>query len=173
MLHGRCLCGAVICRDQSESREVVACHCQQCRLAQGTPFATHAAIDRQRFELVQGESWLKFFAASPNKCRWCCGQCGSPLCSEDARLPGVIRLRVDTLTTPLALRGRAGAQVCGAKSRVVAHPRPRPAVCRQSVLSRRHRLWTGSPHASAKTPGQGRSRAIDRQPHHKERQRTA
>lgn len=98
MLKGHCLCQGVQYEYQGELDEVVICHCYQCKQAQGTPFATNAPIQWAAFRVVQGQSLLKSYFASPNKRRVFCSECGSPLFSQRTDMPEVIRLRLGTVT---------------------------------------------------------------------------
>ena len=50
---GSCLCGAIRYEVRGEIGDVVQCHCQRCRKANGTAFATNAPIKSQTF------SWYK------------------------------------------------------------------------------------------------------------------
>lgn len=107
MLEGGCLCGAVRYRYHGVLGEVMACHCQQCRKAQGTPFATNMPIDATQFELVSGAQVLKSYESSAGKHRVFCGHCGSPIYSHLDRLPLVLRLRLGSVETPLPVQGIA------------------------------------------------------------------
>lgn len=102
MHQGSCLCGAVRYRYHGAIEEVSMCHCSQCRKAQGSAFVAVAPLRRESFKLLSGAGCLREFRASPGKVRVFCGDCGSPLYSARDDLPGVIRLRLGTLDTPLA-----------------------------------------------------------------------
>lgn len=105
MLEGSCLCGAVRYQYQGEINEVMACHCLECRKAQGTPFATNAPILADQFELLAGQDSLKSYESSTGKHRVFCGNCGSPLYSRLDSLPNILRLRLGSLETPLPRDG--------------------------------------------------------------------
>ena len=105
MLTGGCLCGAVRYEYYAEITEVIACHCLECRKAQGTPFVTNAPIDTAQFKLLSGADALKSYQSSVGKHRVFCGVCGSPLYSRLDSLPNVLRLRIGTLETPLPRNG--------------------------------------------------------------------
>ena len=102
MIRGSCLCQAVQYEYQGDIDEVAICHCHQCQRAQGTPFATNAPLDSQRFVFTAGEALLKTFFSSPGKKRVFCGQCGSPLYSQRTDMPEVMRLRLGTVTEGVA-----------------------------------------------------------------------
>ena len=103
-LEGSCLCGAVRYRYHGALGPIAMCHCGQCRKAQGTAFATNSPIDIAAFELIAGNARLREFASSPGKLRAFCGDCGSPIYSRREDLPGVLRLRIGTLETPIDAR---------------------------------------------------------------------
>lgn len=103
---GSCLCGAVRYRVHGALRPVVYCHCTQCRKAQGSAFAASVPVARADFELVSGLATLKAYRASPDKARWFCGECGSPIYSAlDGG--GFVRIRAGTLDDPVDLRPSA------------------------------------------------------------------
>jgi hypothetical protein len=74
---GSCLCGAVRFEVRGPLREVVACHCSQCRKMTGHYLAATAARDSDL--KVTNASGLKWFSASAGARRGFCGQCGSTL----------------------------------------------------------------------------------------------
>ena len=75
--HGGCLCGAVRFRLLSPLREVIACHCRQCRKSSGHYLAA-TAVAPEHFHLIE-ERGLKWFRASQTAKRGFCGECGSSL----------------------------------------------------------------------------------------------
>ncbi len=101
MHHGSCLCGQVTYQLDAEITEVACCHCRQCRKAQGTAFATNAPVEEKHFKITSGKELIREFESTPGKLRAFCSNCGSPLYSHRANLPGVLRLRIGTLDTPL------------------------------------------------------------------------
>jgi hypothetical protein len=74
---GGCLCGAVRYEVRGTLRQVVACHCTQCRRMTGHFLAATAARDGEL--TVTRDAGLKWFSASPAARRGFCGQCGSTL----------------------------------------------------------------------------------------------
>jgi hypothetical protein len=98
MIKGACLCGRVQYQYAAEIKEVAICHCKQCKLAQGTPFATNAPVDLSNFEWTKGAQNLTSYFSSPNKMRVFCRTCGSPMYSQRTDLPDKIRLRLGSVT---------------------------------------------------------------------------
>jgi len=74
---GGCLCGAVRYEVCGTLRQVVACHCSQCRRMTGHFLAATAARDGEL--TVTRDAGLKWFSASPGARRGFCGECGSTL----------------------------------------------------------------------------------------------
>lgn len=103
-LEGSCLCGAVRYGYEGALGPIAMCHCRQCRKAQGTAFATNSPIDAGAFRLIAGNEQLCEFTSSPGKRRAFCSACGSPIYSRREDLPGVLRLRIGTLDTPIDAR---------------------------------------------------------------------
>lgn len=104
MYTGSCLCGGVQFEIAGELEPIQVCHCQQCRKAQGTPFATNTPVAERAFTLRRGAELLQRYASSPGKQRVFCGRCGSPLYSQRDSLPGVLRIRAGLINEPLRTR---------------------------------------------------------------------
>lgn len=77
MKTGSCLCGAVKYEVTGPLRNVVACHCEQCRKQTGTYMSATAAQDGD-LKIIEGRG-LKWYQSSPNAKRGFCGECGSVL----------------------------------------------------------------------------------------------
>ena len=102
MYQGSCLCGTVRYEVRGELGTTVYCHCSRCRKANGTAYATNAPVAEKDFAVVAGAEMLKeFFNAATGTHRVFCANCGSPIVSRRDALPGVVRLRLGTLDTPL------------------------------------------------------------------------
>jgi hypothetical protein len=77
MKTGSCLCGAVAFEIHGPLRNVIACHCHQCRKQTGTYMSATAAKDQAiRFTESRG---LKWYRSSERAQRGFCGECGSVL----------------------------------------------------------------------------------------------
>ncbi|MFV1873409.1 MAG: GFA family protein [Oleiphilus sp.] len=98
MIKGNCLCGEVHYEFNGSITEVALCHCDQCKRAQGAPFASNAPVPLANFNLTQGVQSLQTYLSSPNKKRVFCRTCGSPIYSQRTDMPEVIRLRLGTVT---------------------------------------------------------------------------
>jgi hypothetical protein len=101
---GRCLCGTVRYEVTGAIGPIVFCHCSQCRRAQGSAFGTNAEVNAGDFAVVTGAASITEFESSPGKKRAFCGVCGSPLYSRRVDRPGIVRLRIGTLESPIANR---------------------------------------------------------------------
>ena len=74
---GSCLCGAVRFRARGEMREVIACHCTQCRKQTGHYLAATNVADENL--TLEGDESLRWYRASSFARRGFCGNCGSVL----------------------------------------------------------------------------------------------
>jgi len=74
---GSCLCGAVRYRATGPMRQVVGCHCRQCRKQTGHYMAA-TGVRLKYFALLE-ERGLKWYRASDEASRGFCGECGSTL----------------------------------------------------------------------------------------------
>jgi hypothetical protein len=74
---GACLCGAVSFKTSGDLRDVVACHCSQCRKQTGLYYAaTNAELDELE---ISGEKNVTWYRSSPAARRGFCTTCGSAL----------------------------------------------------------------------------------------------
>ena len=78
---GGCLCGGVRYQVNGPLREIIACHCEQCRRSSGH-FVAATACRRTHFALTK-EASLKWFSAVEGFRRGFCNQCGSSLFFEE------------------------------------------------------------------------------------------
>lgn len=101
---GSCLCGDVKFQIDGKLEPIQVCHCQQCRKAHGTPFATNISVPEGLFQLHSGQRALSQYESSPGKVRVFCNRCGSPVYSTRDSAPGVIRIHAGSLNEPLAVR---------------------------------------------------------------------
>lgn len=111
MLSGSCLCGGVRFRITAPLGPLRLCHCTQCRKAQGSAFAANSVVPAAAFELLDGAALLRDYESSPGKHRVFCGRCGAPVYSRRDALPGVLRVRVGLIDTPLGTRPASHAHV--------------------------------------------------------------
>ena len=74
--HGGCLCGAVRYQARGALREVIYCHCGQCRRQTGLYYAT---TEVAQIDLTVTGAALRWFASSAFAQRGFCGTCGSAL----------------------------------------------------------------------------------------------
>jgi hypothetical protein len=98
---GGCLCGAVRYRISGPLRDILICHCGQCRRWHGHVGAYTSAA-RADISLEEGGA-LRWFTSSPQARRGFCGVCGSSLFFEPA---GEARLAIaaGSLDQPSGLR---------------------------------------------------------------------
>lgn len=82
---GGCLCGAVRYEVTGKLRDVVDCHCTQCRRTTGH-FLAATAARHGNFRLTR-QSGLKWYVSSPAARRGFCAECGSTLFWEGTGLP--------------------------------------------------------------------------------------
>jgi hypothetical protein len=107
--HGGCLCGQVRYAARGPLREVVFCHCGQCRRQSGLYFAA-TAVESSRLEVAGGDG-LSWYAASPHARRGFCATCGTLLFWQPEGGPHVAIL-AGSLDDPSALR--PGYHICTA-----------------------------------------------------------
>ncbi|MFZ1468707.1 MAG: GFA family protein [Paracoccaceae bacterium] len=98
---GGCLCGKVRYQTDAPLRDVVFCHCAQCRRQTGLYYAaTSVPWDSLRLTGADGLSW---YSASTFAKRGFCGTCGSALFWKPDDLPHVAIL-AGSLDDPSGLK---------------------------------------------------------------------
>ena len=80
---GRCMCGSVRYSISGPMRDVVACHCTECRRFTGSVW--HASATRRADLHVRDNGQLKWFQSSLHARRGFCGNCGSSLFFDNER----------------------------------------------------------------------------------------
>jgi hypothetical protein len=107
MATGRCLCGAVRYEVRGPLRDVLVCHCEECRRWHGHASAFTAA---RREDLAIDDSravrWIDSPASDAGARRGFCGECGSSLFWD---APGRATISIAAGT----LEGDAGLRVSG------------------------------------------------------------
>ena len=111
MLRGSCLCGKVKYELRGEPRVLYYCHCGTCRKATGSSFATNLIALAEDFVLVAGRDQLSAFESSPDKHRYFCSACGSPIYSQAKRTQKIVSVRCGTLDSDPILRPSIHAYV--------------------------------------------------------------
>jgi hypothetical protein len=81
VITGGCQCGGVRYEVRGKLRDVIACHCAQCRRTSGH-FVAATACRRRAFALAKHET-LKWYVAVPGFRRGFCSECGSSLFFEE------------------------------------------------------------------------------------------
>ena len=101
---GSCLCGAVRYEVNGPLRDVIVCHCGQCRRAHGH-VAAYSAARWDHLRLVQDRAlrWYRPQGLNDNASRGFCGVCGASLFWH---LPQstTVSIAAGTLDTPTGLR---------------------------------------------------------------------
>lgn len=97
---GGCLCGAVTYEIRGSLRQVVYCHCSQCRKTSGH-FVAATAIPHEQLTLTE-QSGLAWYRSSDIARRGFCRECGSSLFWEPAHRK-YLAVMAGTLDTPTGL----------------------------------------------------------------------
>ena len=104
---GGCLCGAVRFTIAGGIRNIIYCHCSECRKAQGSAFAANGIVAADKFSLVRGEGELTGYEATPGQTKYFCKRCGSPIISKNINKPDQVRVRLGTIESDIAERPTA------------------------------------------------------------------
>lgn len=101
---GACLCGGVRYEVRGQLRDVLICHCEECRRWHGH-FSAFTAVAREDLELVEAAPlrWVDSPNSEADARRGFCGDCGSSL-FWDAPRRETISIAAGTLDQPSGLR---------------------------------------------------------------------
>ena len=105
--NGSCLCGRIKFEISGKIRDIIYCHCSQCRKAQGSAFATNGNVSIADFKFIEGEQYLTGYLASPDQTKYFCKYCGSPLISKNVASPANVRVRLGTIDSDINERPEA------------------------------------------------------------------
>lgn len=96
---GGCLCGAVRYEVDGEPAFVAQCHCDDCRRATGSSFATNVFVKEADLKIVQGRTkTFQHPADSGNTMtKQFCPECGSQLFGSTSGLPGMQSVKVGSI----------------------------------------------------------------------------
>lgn len=98
---GSCLCGGIRYEIHGEIGPILLCHCQRCRKANGSAYASNAPVKVSDFRITQGEQLLKKYRSTETTTRCFCSECAAPIISIKTDTPDLYRLRIGTLDTAL------------------------------------------------------------------------
>ncbi|HUE27130.1 MAG TPA: GFA family protein [Solirubrobacteraceae bacterium] len=101
---GRCLCGAVAYEVRGPLRDVLICHCEECRRWHGHVSASTAAAKEDLVLVEQrGLRWIDSPRSDAGARRGFCAECGSSLFWDPPRR-ATISIAAGTLDTAAGLR---------------------------------------------------------------------
>ncbi len=127
LLSGGCLCGRVRYRSAGPTVFSGVCHCTNCQRATGSAFSVAAAVPTESLT-IEGPvtTYIGRGDSGQPTTRQFCPNCGSPLASTAAVMPGITMIEVGTLDDPGQVP--VGAQIyCDSKIAWVPLPEGVPA----------------------------------------------
>ncbi len=104
MLLGSCMCKKVKYEIEGEPRMMYHCHCGKCRAASGASFVTNIIVATNQFWVIAGREHLYAYESSPNKHRYFCSNCGSPVYSDGQATQHYVAVRCGTLESDPGVR---------------------------------------------------------------------
>ncbi len=97
MITGRCECRRVQYEVDGAITDFSHCHCSQCRRLHGAAYATFAAVPRDKFRYIAGESDIKIYASSKSNDRVFCAECGSNILVAAKEEPEILYLSMSSV----------------------------------------------------------------------------
>jgi len=103
---GGCLCGAIRYEVKSDPVRVANCHCDDCRKATGSSFATNVFVKEEDLVILQGSpsSFEHKAGSGATMTKQFCGDCGSQLFGFGSGSPGIRHVKVGTIDDVGAIR---------------------------------------------------------------------
>jgi hypothetical protein len=103
MVRGGCLCGSVRYQIDGPLRDVLVCHCTECRRWTGH-FSANTAARREDLVLLEGHGlrWIESPRSDAGARRGFCGECGSSLFWDAPSRP-TVSIAAGTLDEPTGL----------------------------------------------------------------------
>ena len=96
---GGCLCGAIRYEIDGEPFRIANCHCDDCRKATGSAYATNLFFKEGQIKILQGTpKKFEHLADSHNTMiKEFCSDCGSQVFGSGANRPGVKNIKVGSI----------------------------------------------------------------------------
>lgn len=107
MYKGSCLCGTIQFEITGAIRNIVYCHCSECRRAQGSAFAANGIVEAKNFNILSGETELTGYESTPGQTKYFCRRCGSPIISRSSKRPDQVRVRLGSIESEIEERPMA------------------------------------------------------------------
>lgn len=95
---GGCRCGAVRFETKGAPKWVAHCHCESCRKASGSGFATFVGFDDGNVTFTKEPPTI--YESSPGMARSFCNKCGSPIFCSGGEWPDERHLFIGTFDEP-------------------------------------------------------------------------
>lgn len=106
---GHCLCRAIAYEFEGAPLWISHCHCETCRRATSSAFATFVGVKLDQFRYLQGDPGI--YESSPGVQRFFCLRCGSPMAYVGQRWPGEVHLYAGSLAEPDKIEPHAHVNV--------------------------------------------------------------
>ena len=96
---GGCLCGAIRYEVKADPIRVANCHCDACRKATGSSFATNVFFNDDDIVVTQGapKSYRHDSDSGATMTKEFCGDCGTQLFGSGSRSPGTKNIKVGSI----------------------------------------------------------------------------
>jgi hypothetical protein len=104
-LSGQCACGAVRYASAREPVAMINCHCSDCQLSSGAPFASGIVVLTADLEISGSPRTYAVRGGSGSPAtRSFCGDCGTPLFTQSEANPQFTSIRFPSLNDASAFR---------------------------------------------------------------------
>lgn len=96
---GGCLCGKIRYTVSQPLKNIIACHCTHCQKTSGSGASFNTLVPKSALTFTSGQPKVYVDTAQSGNTlyRNFCGDCGSPIFSQRAKMPETLVLKVGTL----------------------------------------------------------------------------
>ena len=96
---GSCLCGAVRYQIDGEPLRTAQCHCDDCRRATGSAFATNVFVNSDSLTVIKGitKCFEHTVDSGNTMTKEFCSVCGSQIFGHSSGRPGIKTIKVGTI----------------------------------------------------------------------------
>ncbi len=102
---GGCACGSIRYTGRTEPVAMINCHCRDCQLSSGAPFASGIVLMAADLEVSGTPKAYAVRASSGGLAtRTFCGECGTPLFTQSEANPQFTSIRFPSLDDPSAFK---------------------------------------------------------------------
>jgi hypothetical protein len=104
LIKGECLCGNVKFEVQPPVKWCSNCHCTRCQRSHGAGFVTWFGVYKDKFKLIAGDTYLKWYDSSKRSKYGFCKNCGSSMFFKSSKWKDEIHMTLANVYKDIGVR---------------------------------------------------------------------